>query len=134
LIGKGELNLSACEALFADLPGDQREQLQEALGANPTAIGLIDLRPEQITTNYGGSSAQKRVNDWKAQPEKHHRVALLVTAVRIHVGAPHVASELRKSNAARQSLGHFLLQLGERWGLPLAETLQKAGVTPIRPS
>jgi hypothetical protein len=45
-----------------------------------------------------------------------------------------VATELRKSNAARQSLGHFLLQLGERWGLPLAETLQKAGVTPIRPS
>jgi hypothetical protein len=134
LIAKGDLTLAACEALFADLPGDQREILQEALGNNPTAIGLIDVRPEQVTTNYGGSSAQKRVNEWKAQPEKHHRIALLVTAVRVHVSAPHVASELRKSNAQRLSLGHFLLQLGERWGVPLAEALQKAGVTPIRPS
>jgi hypothetical protein len=134
LIAKGDLTLAACEALFADLPGDQREILQEALGNNPTAIGLIDVRPEQVATNYGGSGAQKRVNEWKAQPDKHHRVGLLVTAVRIHVTTPHVATELRKSNAQRLSLGHFLLQLGERWGVPLAEALQKAGVTPIRPS
>jgi hypothetical protein len=134
LIAKGDLTLSACEALLADLPGDQREALQEALGANPTAIGLIDIRAEQVTTNYGGSTAQRRVNEWKAQPDKHARIALLVTAVRVHVTTAHVATELRKSNAQRQSLGHFLLQVGERWGLPLVEALQKVGVTPIRPS
>jgi hypothetical protein len=134
LISKGELTLSAFEALVLDLPGDQRETLQEALGNNPTAITLLDVRPEEVVLNYGGSSAFKRVNDWKTQPGKQHRVRLLVTAVRAHVLTPHVATELRKSNAQREALGHFLLQLGERWGLPLAEALHKVGVTPIRPT
>jgi len=44
-----------------------------------------------------------------------------------------VATEIRKSNAQRQSLGHLLAQLGERWGIPLAEALHKASITPIRP-
>jgi hypothetical protein len=134
LIAKRELTLSAFEALLADLPGDQREKLQEALGSNPTAVALIDVKPEEVVTNYGGSAAFKRVGEWKVQPGKQHRIALLVTAVWAHVLTPHVASELRKSNAQRLSLGHFLLQVGERWGMPLAEALQKVGVTPIRPT
>ena len=134
LIAKKELTLPALEALLSDLPGDQREQAQEALGSNPTAVALLDIRPEDVITNYGGSAAFKRVNDWKTLPSKHHRLALLVTAVRAHVLAPHVATELRKSNAQRASLGHFLLQVGDRWGLPLAEALHKIGVTPIRPA
>jgi hypothetical protein len=133
LIAKRELTLGTVEALLLDLPGDQRERLQEALGSNPTATGLLDVRAEEVLTNYGGSAAHKRVNDWKTQPGKHHRVGLLVTAVRAHVLMPHVALELRKSNAQRASLGHFLLQIGERWGMPLAEALHKVGVTPIRP-
>lgn len=134
LIAKNQLSLSGLEALLADLPGDQRETLQEALGGNATAVSLLDVRPEDVVTNYGASAAHRRVNEWKAQPLKHHRIGLLVTAVRAHVLTPHIASELRKSNAQRLSLGHFLLQLGERWGLPLAEALQKVGVTPIRPT
>ena len=133
LIAKGALTLPALEALLADLPGDQRESVQEALGSNPTAVALLDVRPEEVVTNYGGSAASKRVGEWKTQPDKHHRVGLLVTAVRAHVLTPHVGLELRKSNAQRLSLGHFLLQIGERWGMPLAEALQKVGVTPIRP-
>jgi hypothetical protein len=133
LIAKGALTLASLEALLADLPGDQRELVQEAIGSNPTAIALLDVRPEEVVTNYGGSAAHKRVDSWKAQPDKHHRVGLLVTAVRAHVLTPHVGVELRKSNAQRLSLGHFLLQLGERWGMPLAEALHKIGVTPIRP-
>ncbi|MDB4989164.1 MAG: hypothetical protein JWN04_4342 [Myxococcaceae bacterium] len=134
LIAKKDLTLSALEALLTDLPGDQREKVQEAIGSNPTAVGLLDIRPEDVLTNYGGSAAFKRVNDWKTLPSKHHRIALLVTAVRAFVLAPHVATELRKSNAQRASLGHFLLQVGERWGLPLADALQKINVTPIRPA
>jgi hypothetical protein len=57
-----------------------------------------------------------------------------VTAVRAHILAPPVADALRKSNAQRLSLGHFLAQCGERFGLPLVEALQKIGVTPIRPT
>lgn len=127
------LTLGSLEALFADLPGDLREKLQDAIGGNPTACALLDVKPADVLTNYHVSPARERVNEWKAQPAKHHRVALLVTAVRAHVLAPHVAADLRRSNAQRLSLGHFLLQVGERWGMPLAEALQKIGVTPIRP-
>jgi hypothetical protein len=134
LIEKKALTLARLEALFADLPGDRREQLQAALGQNATAVPLLDVRPEQVLVNYAGSAAFTRVNEWKTQPVKHHRVALLATAVRAHVLAPQVAVEIRKSNAQRQSLGYFLAQLGERWGLPLAEALHKASITPIRPA
>jgi hypothetical protein len=133
LIANGAIKSSALEALFADLPGDLREQLQETLGNNPTAVGLIDLKPEDVLTNYAGSAAFRRVEEWKTQPLKSHRIALLVTALRARIAQPPVALELRKSNAARVSLGHLLLQLGERWGLPLAEALHKVGVTPVRP-
>ncbi|UJR84485.1 AAA family ATPase [Sandaracinus amylolyticus] len=128
------LTLGALEALLADLPGDQREAVQDALGGNPTACVLLDVRPEDVLTNYQASPARARVEEWKASPAKHHRIALLVTAVRAKVLAPEVGAELRRSNAQRLSLGHFLLQVGERWGLPLAEALQKIGVTPIRPT
>jgi hypothetical protein len=134
LIAKKQLGLSVLEALLAELPGDQRAQLQDALGGNPTALALLDIQPSEVTTNYAGSAAQKRVNDWKAQPLKAHRVALLVTALRAHVLTPAVATELRKSNAQRISLGHFLAQVGERWGMPLVEALHKLGVTPVRPT
>lgn len=133
LIAKKQLSLSVLEALLADLPGDQRAQLQEALGRNPTAVALLDVQPGEVTTNYAGSAAQRRVNEWKADPLKAHRVALLVTAVRAHVLLPAISTELRKSNAQRMSLGHFLAQVGERWGVPLAEALHKVGVTPVRP-
>ncbi len=133
LIGKRALTLASLEAFIADLPGDYREKLQAALSKNSTAVTLVDVAPKDVLQNYGGSSAFQRVEEWKIDPYKHHRIGLLVTAVRAHVLAPAHALELRKSNAQRASMGHFLLQLGERWGLPLAEALQQINVTPIRP-
>jgi len=134
LIAQRSLALPTLEALLVDLPGDLRERAQDALGGNPTATTLLDVRPEEVITNYGAGAAIHRVAEWKAQPGKHHRIALLVTAVRAHVLAPHIAETLRKSNAQRLSLGHFLAQVGERWGVPLVEALQKIGATPIRPT
>jgi hypothetical protein len=134
LVAQRALTLPALEALFADLPGDHRERAQDALGGNPTACALLDVHPEDVLTNYGTGTLLRRVAEWRAQPQKHHRIGLLVTAVRAHVLAPHVAEQLRKSNAQRLSLGHFLAQVGERWGLPLVEALQKISVTPVRPT
>jgi hypothetical protein len=134
LVARKDLTLASLEALFADLPGDQREKAQDALAGNPTACVLLDVRPEEVITNYGGSPAMARVAAWKTDPGKQHRIGLLVTAVRAHVLASHVAADLRRSNAQRMSLGHFLVQVGERWGMPLVDALQKVGVTPIRPS
>ncbi len=134
LAGRGELTLAGLEALLVDLPGDHRERLQDAIGGNPTACVLLDVGPSDVLTNYGGSVAMRRVAEWKAQPGKHHRVALLVTALRAHLLAPQAAAELRRSNAQRIAIGHFLAQIGERWGLPLVEALQALGVTPVRPT
>ncbi len=134
LVAKKDVTLASLEALFVDLPGDQREKVQDALTGNPTACVLIDVRPDEVINNYGGSAAMTRVNTWKLDASKQHRIGLLVTAVRAHVLAPHISAELRRSNAQRGSLGHFLAQVGERWGIPLVEALQKVGVNPIRPT
>ncbi len=133
LAARKVLVLSSLEALMADLPGDHREKLQEAIGQNPTATVLLDVSPDDVLRAYAGSRAAQRVAAWKADPTKHHRVALLVTALRAHLQQPQHLSEIKKSNAMRASLGHFLAQVGERWGMPLVETMQRVGVTPIRP-
>ncbi|MGZ3448216.1 MAG: AAA family ATPase [Polyangiales bacterium] len=133
LAAKKQLSLAAFEALLADLPGDQREKLQEAIGGNATATSLVDVSPEDCLKAYAGSRAAQRVAAWKNDPLKHHRITLLVTALRAHIQHPHNLSEIKRSNPMRVSLGHLLAQLGEKWGLPLVETMQKVGITPVRP-
>lgn len=133
LAAKKELTLASFEALIADLPGDGRELLQEALGGNVTATVLSEIKPDEILKNYAQSPAFKRVAAWIQDPLKHHRVAMLVSALRVHVPARADLPELKRSNGMRVSLGHFLAQVGTRWGAPLAEALARSGVTPIRP-
>jgi hypothetical protein len=132
------LSLTAFEALLADLPGDRREKLQDALAYNATALALLDVAPKDVLAQYAGSRADKRVVEWRSDPLKAHRLGLLVTGLRAHLSDPTRLPELRKSNPARASLGHFLAALGtgagQRWAMPLVETLQKIGVQPIRPT
>ena len=47
LAAERQITLASFEALLADLPGDQRDKLEEALGRNPTTTSLIDVRPEE---------------------------------------------------------------------------------------
>lgn len=133
LIAQKQLSLGAFEALIADLPGDHRERLQEALGGNATATGLIDLAPTALIHNYPGSSTEKKILAWRADPLLHHRVALAVTALRAHLGRQANLAEVKRSNVVRTCLGHLLTQLPERTALGLVDTLKKLGITPIRP-
>lgn len=133
LAARGLLTLGALEGLLADLPGDQREKLQDAIGANATVAGLLEVTPTDVLTGFAAGKAQRAIAAWQAEPTKHHRVAMLVTAVRAHLKDPARIAEVRKSNAMRAGLGHLLAQLGERWGMPLIDTLQRASITPIRP-
>lgn len=133
LAAQGRLSLAAFEALCADLPGDHRERLEEALGNNPTATGLVDIRPEELLQRYAGSAAERRVLAWRADPLKRYRVGLAVTALRAHLEQQHTLAELRRSNVARVCLGQLLTHLPEAWALRLVETLKKTGITPIRP-
>lgn len=134
LAARRELNLASFEALLSDLPGDARELLQDALGGNTTLTSLSEVKPEDILKNYAGSTASKKVASWINDPQKHHRVALLVTALKVHLPSRADLPEIKRSNGPRASLGQFLAQVGTRWGAPLVETLQRTGITPLRPS
>ncbi len=134
LVAEKQLSLSAFEALCAELPGDHRERLQDALGQNPTAAALVDLPPAALIQSYPGSPAEQKILAWRADPLLHHRLALAVTALRAHLESKDRAPELKKSNAVRACLGQLLTQLPERPALGLVETLKKVGITPIRPA
>jgi hypothetical protein len=133
LIAQKQLSLAAFEALCADLPGDHRERLQEAIGNNPTATPLIDVAPAALIQSYPGSSAEKKILAWRADPLLHHRVALAVTALRAHLTRQAKVAEVKRSNVVRTCLGQLLPQLPERTALQLVDTLKKLGITPIRP-
>lgn len=134
LASQKTMSLPAFEALLADLPGDHRERLQEALGENATAIALVDVEPAELLTGYSGTAAERKLVAWKNDPVKHHRVALVVTALRHHIENPARLPDLKKSNAVRTSLGKLLVQLHEKHAMPLVETLRRVGITPVRPT
>lgn len=127
------LTLASFEALLADLPGDQREKLQEAIGGNSTAATLIDLDPTELLGNFGGSAAEKKLAAWRGDPHKRHRVTLAITALRAFLSQPSRLPELKRSNIARTALGQVLVAISERDALPLVETLKRIGITPVRP-
>jgi hypothetical protein len=133
LIAQKQLSLASFEALLADLPGDQRERLQEAIGGNATAVGLVDLLPAALIQNYPGSAAEKKILAWRADPLLHHRISLAVTALRSHLARPQGLADLKRSNVVRACLGQLLSQLPERSALGLVDTLRKLGITPLRP-
>jgi len=133
LAAKRELTLSSFEALAADLPGDHRERLQEALGNNPTATALVDITPAELLHNYPGSAAEKKILAWRADPLRQHRVGLAVTGLRAHLEQQAKVAEVKRSNVVRACLGQLLPQIDEKWALRLVETMKRLGITPIRP-
>ena len=133
LAAQNELTLASFEALLADLPGDQREKLQEALGDNPTAARLVDVSPADLLQGFAGSAAERKLLAWKNNPLQHHRVGLAITALRAHLEQPSKLAELKRSNVARTCLGQLLVQLREAHALPLVDTLRRVGITPVRP-
>lgn len=133
LVAQSQLTLPALEAFLADLPGDQREKLQEALGGNVTAAPLVDVTPADLLQRFADSEAARKLAAWRSDPVKRHRVMLAVTALRVHLEQPSNLPELKKSNVARTALGQLLVALPEREAMALVETLKRVGITPVRP-
>lgn len=133
LAAKKLLSLDSFEALLGDLPGDHRERLQEALGHNPTATGLVDIDPTALFQTGAQGPAHRRLAGWGMDANKQHRVGLAVTAVRAHLEHHPNLADLRKSNAVRTGLGLLLTEVHEKWAMPLVATMKKLGITPIRP-
>jgi pimeloyl-ACP methyl ester carboxylesterase len=133
LVAEGRFSLAAFEALLDDLPGEQREKLQDALGGNAAATALVDIGAAELVENFAGSPAERKLKAWENDPIYHHRVALAITALRAYLSDPTRLAEIKRSDVARASLGHLLAQLHEKHAMPLADTLRRIGVTPARP-
>jgi hypothetical protein len=133
LVAKKQLTLASFEGLLAELPGDHRERLQDALGKNPTATSLVDVTAPELLQNYAGSASEKKILAWTREPVKQHRVGLALTAIRHYLEQQSASAEAKRSNAIRTSLGHLLPQVHEKWAMPLVMTMKKLGITPIRP-
>ncbi len=137
LAASGKLRLEALEALFTDLPGDQRDKLQRAIAENPTLLTLADVKPQELLQNFVGSRADRTISALTHDPLRQHRLGLIVTGLRAHMADPTRLSELRKSTPARVALGHVLARLASAadspWAMALVDTLQRTGITPVRP-
>jgi MoxR-like ATPase len=138
LAQQGKLRLDALEAFFADLPGDQRDKLQRAIAANPTLLPLAEVKPPELLQNFVGSRADRTLAALTHDPIRQHRVGLIVSGLRAHMSDPTRLTELRKSTPARVALGHVLARLAtvadSPWAMALVETLQRVGITPVRPA
>ncbi|HRI52507.1 MAG TPA: AAA family ATPase [Pseudomonadota bacterium] len=134
----GKLRLEALEALFADLPGDQRDKLQGAIATNPTLLTLAEVKPPELLQNFVGSRADQIISALLTEPLRQHRLGLIVTSLRAYLSDPGRLPELRKSTPARFALGHLLARLASvadsPWAMALVETLQRVGITPVRPA
>ena len=137
LAAAGKLRLEALEALFTDLPGDQRAKLQAAIATNPTLLTLAEVKPPELLQNFVGSRAEKALSALTHDPLRQHRLGLIVTGLRAYISDPTRLQELRKSTPARVALGHVLARLAtvadSPWAMALVETLQRLGITPVRP-
>ena len=128
-----QFSLTSFEALLADLPGDQRERLQEALGRNPIAAPLCEIAPIEMLQNFANSAADRRLKSWRNDPLRQHRIGLAVTALRMHLEQHGKLTDVRRSNIVRINLGLVLTQLPEAFAMPLVETLLRLGITPVKP-
>jgi hypothetical protein len=132
-LAQKQFSLESFEALLADLPGDQRERLQDALANNESARSLLEVQPGELLQSYANSRAEQKVKSWCGDPLRRHRLAMTIAALRRYLEQSSRNAELRRSNAARIGLGILLAQLPERQALPLVDTLIKLGITPVKP-
>ena len=117
---------------YADLPGDCRERLQEALLQNRAAFGLAGIPPEQLLKGYESSPWAKRVDSWLADPIQSHRVELLIRSLTHHLENVADLPRLRNSLGDRIGLGYLLTQLGPQRAQPLQEICQRCGLEPVQ--
>ncbi len=133
LAAQKNLTLASFEAFIADLPGDHREKLSDALGENATLASLVDIDPTELLGGYSGSAAQKKLAALRGEPVKRHRISLAVTALCAFIESPSRLADLKRSNVARTCLGHVLVDLPEKDAVRLATVLRRVGITPVRP-
>lgn len=102
----GELRLAAFEAFVADLEGDQRELLQEAIGSNPTVALELGVAAEDILAASPGSPLARDLASWSRDPLLRHRALMFATLLAAH--ARRRRSKLALSEASASVLAPVL--------------------------
>lgn len=135
LVERSEFSLDAFEALLEDIPGDHRERVQEAFGANPMSTRVMAIKADDVLKGFQGSSTQRTVQQWVKDRRARHRLLSLVTSVSVHLDMHPDANALRKNTGVLVSLGQFLAAFESQPAIvmPLVGVLKKRGITPIAP-
>lgn len=123
-------NLDAFDTLLADLPGDHRAALQQAIAGQAAAARLLSLRPEDVAhPQYVGSSRMATVAHWLQSPYTKHRAFILANAIAAWLDSlpPTDLSILKQKKSALAGLAAFLRQIGPT-GHSLAATLKRHGL------
>jgi len=79
LARRGELRFEAFEAFIADLAGDDRELLQEALGTNAPVAMQLGLVREDILAAKPRDAVALELRAWCNDPLRQHRALLVAT-------------------------------------------------------
>jgi hypothetical protein len=133
LAEQGAFRLESFESLLADLPGDARESLQDALADNPVATSLIEPSAPALLSGALAMTAERAIAGWARAPLQRHRARIVAGALARHLKQHGRVAELRQSNAVRSNLGRILAALGEAHAMPLVHVMLELGITPIRP-
>ena len=127
IVSREQFSLQAFERLLADLPGDDRERLQEAFAGNLISASLIGVAPRDVLRGYQGGRSAGVVEQWIDDPSKTHLLCSPAAALCHHLDhmRHHDGDQVRQvrdSRGARLGLGQFLAQLARApAGDPYAE-------------
>jgi hypothetical protein len=121
--------IESFETLLGDLPGDHRETLQEAFANNIRADGLIGMSVSDLWQD--DPSVPERLDAWRRDPRKHHRLAVLVKRTCDWIGEQGDALRLWRDWRACERVRRIAQMLGEPWGHDLTDALVRAGIAPV---
>jgi MoxR-like ATPase len=134
LIGREEFDLISFEQILADLPGDQRELIQETFARNPLSVQLLSLGPDELIERYQTRGVSKTFAGWLAKDEHRHRAWAAAWAVPDRLGKREDLVELRHNNAVKSNLSKLIADLGPTRAVPLVEGLRNIDFRPVIPT
>ena len=89
LAQKGELRLDSFDAFIADLPGDSRELLQEAISQNAAVALELGFSVDDVAASSPGSALARNLERWATTPLLRHRA---------HMAASLIAARQRRTS------------------------------------
>jgi hypothetical protein len=136
IIDRGRFDPPSFAAFLSDLPGDLREDLQEAYGANPlSAKAERRFKGADVIKHYTSKGIQTEVRNWMRSPGDRHRVLSLLTDVAAHIERSRDLLKLRMDGSAMRNLGQLIHDVGpllSKHHLP--DVLRRLNVEPRLPN